>query len=358
MSTDVRTILFMVDWLIYTLKDPVNLAIRYVGYTTKSVQHRLKSHLHEAKRHQRDRRTKWLFSLLRNNLEPIYEIIQTGHGNGWREAEIFWIAHHRAAGCDLVNGTNGGDGVLGGWGTHEERSAAAKRSMASRTPEQRRAGALAMLAATTPEQRRENSRKAARSMSPEKQRRNGIIGAKYLAEENAKSTPEIRSQRMKRSWATKSIDDRREAARRLNASLTLEQRRLNGIKVMESRSTEERREFGRIGRMAADPANIAASRTHEERSDSAKSWYARTTAEWRAERARNMVAARWSKATPEMRAAATENARKARKKKTLTRNGETKTMREWSDLLGIKYELIAQRLSRGWTDEQALSGKR
>jgi hypothetical protein len=45
-------------------------------------------------------------------VRPVYQVIQTGHGDGWQEAERFWIAEHRKN-CDLVNLTDGGDGTPG-----------------------------------------------------------------------------------------------------------------------------------------------------------------------------------------------------------------------------------------------------
>lgn len=38
----------------------------------------------------------------------------------------------------------------------------------------------------------------------------------------------------------------------------------------------------------------------------------------------------------------------------ITYNGETKTMKEWSDTVGISYYALRQRLNRGWDIEKAL----
>lgn len=38
----------------------------------------------------------------------------------------------------------------------------------------------------------------------------------------------------------------------------------------------------------------------------------------------------------------------------ITYNGETKTMKEWSDTVGISYYALRQRINRGWDIEKAL----
>jgi homospermidine synthase len=39
----------------------------------------------------------------------------------------------------------------------------------------------------------------------------------------------------------------------------------------------------------------------------------------------------------------------------LTHNGETKTVRQWADALGMPYGKLRSRIKRGWTTERALS---
>ena len=41
----------------------------------------------------------------------------------------------------------------------------------------------------------------------------------------------------------------------------------------------------------------------------------------------------------------------------ITYNGETHTMMEWSRLLNIEYDLIRNRLKRGWSVKKALTRK-
>jgi hypothetical protein len=49
--------------------------------------------------------------------------------------------------------------------------------------------------------------------------------------------------------------------------------------------------------------------------------------------------------------------RNKRNTKLLTYNGQTKSMAEWADELGIKYSTIRSRLRYGWSDSEALIGR-
>ena len=92
-------------YFIYTLRDPRDGKIRYVGITTQPVRKRLTSHLRTARSGARWHSARWLAQLLKENLQPQIEVLEkTGNAN----REIFWIAHFLAAGCDLTNGTEGG----------------------------------------------------------------------------------------------------------------------------------------------------------------------------------------------------------------------------------------------------------
>lgn len=95
---------------IYVLKCPFTGAVRYVGKGT-SLKARLRQHISEArigkvKSHKCD----WIRSTLRRGARPIMEIDEiVPDSESWKEAEQRRIAHYWAAGCDLTNGTDGGD---------------------------------------------------------------------------------------------------------------------------------------------------------------------------------------------------------------------------------------------------------
>ena len=99
-------------WIIYALVDPRDPgAIRYVG-KAKDASKRLNEHLAEARTSKReDHRLHWLRKLASCSVEPIVAILETGKGDGWKEAERKWIKHFRDMGSRLVNGTDGGEGV-------------------------------------------------------------------------------------------------------------------------------------------------------------------------------------------------------------------------------------------------------
>jgi hypothetical protein len=106
-------------WEIYTLTDPRTLRARYVGITHHP-KNRYGVHLATAKKGH-SHRANWINSLLKLTLRPIYLTIEYGQGAGWQEREKFWITVHRKF-CDLVNGTDGGDGALGRTPSAETRA--------------------------------------------------------------------------------------------------------------------------------------------------------------------------------------------------------------------------------------------
>lgn len=102
-------------WYIYTLHDPREPGVvRYVGWTC-DLKKRFKGHLVLAK-NGRDKTYcgNWKRSLLRDGILPVMQVIESGVGPGWDEAEKKWIAHFRSVhGAKLTNLANGGGGVLG-----------------------------------------------------------------------------------------------------------------------------------------------------------------------------------------------------------------------------------------------------
>lgn len=99
-------------WHVYTLHDPREPGvIRYVGWTIDPKK-RLYKHISDAKL-GRDQTYcgNWKRSLLRDGVRPILTVIETGKGDGWKEAEVRWVAHFQ--GRRLTNLTEGGEGTLG-----------------------------------------------------------------------------------------------------------------------------------------------------------------------------------------------------------------------------------------------------
>lgn len=97
---------------IYCLKDPESGDVRYVGWSIDP-RSRLKSHIKVAKNgRENNHRTNWIKSLLRRGAVPVLEVLETGIID-FTSAERAWISHFREMGCNLTNGTDGGEGMLG-----------------------------------------------------------------------------------------------------------------------------------------------------------------------------------------------------------------------------------------------------
>lgn len=97
---------------IYILICPITGRVRYVGKTTNPKK-RFCNHLTDAKK-EKNYRANWIRSLTAQGLKPIVEIIAQVPDIQWPQWEIDYIAAFRSMGCDLVNGTDGGEGFESG----------------------------------------------------------------------------------------------------------------------------------------------------------------------------------------------------------------------------------------------------
>ena len=102
----------MRPWVIYALSDPRDGRTRYIGITFRARQ-RMNEHLSKARKGGRTHRDCWIRSLLRAGVAPVWNVMETGIGPGWPDAERLVIAMCKAAGDELVNHTAGGDGTPG-----------------------------------------------------------------------------------------------------------------------------------------------------------------------------------------------------------------------------------------------------
>lgn len=67
----------MVTTFFYTLNCPFSGDIKYVGRTVNP-QNRIRHHIYEAKKNNRNKRERWIIYLLRRNKEPIMKILWSG----------------------------------------------------------------------------------------------------------------------------------------------------------------------------------------------------------------------------------------------------------------------------------------
>lgn len=100
---------------IYGWCDPVSGDLRYIGKSNNPVA-RLKGHFAEARKnpsqnHRLNLLRKWALEQVRPQLILLLEVQK----RDWAFWERDLIAHFRHLGCDLVNGTEGGDGGDTGW---------------------------------------------------------------------------------------------------------------------------------------------------------------------------------------------------------------------------------------------------
>lgn len=147
---------------IYALTDPRTNEVRYIGKAV-DVGRRLRRHLKDARDGRADHKSRWIASLLREDLIPLVLVLDECDDTIWKVRECYWIAHYRARGVDLTNCKDGGDGLepdavtrakmraakLGkpahnrgkspGNETRKKQSEAARRKFAAMTPEQRQA---------------------------------------------------------------------------------------------------------------------------------------------------------------------------------------------------------------------------
>jgi hypothetical protein len=94
---------------IYALCDPRTGTIRYVGKASDPAR-RYRRHLKDGRDGKTDHKSRWIASLLGAGVAPRLLVLEVCVEAIWKVRECHWIATLRAAGCDLTNCTDGGDG--------------------------------------------------------------------------------------------------------------------------------------------------------------------------------------------------------------------------------------------------------
>jgi len=92
---------------IYGLIDPSTNQLRYVGKTV-DINRRYRRHINERFIHD-SHKDRWIRKLIDNNLKPEIIILDIVSEVDWKFWEIHYISYFKHIGCNLTNGTNGGD---------------------------------------------------------------------------------------------------------------------------------------------------------------------------------------------------------------------------------------------------------
>jgi len=103
--------------IIYSLIDPRNGMIRYIGKTTESLSSRYSKHIYNATRHNRHspHLCNWIRSVIAKGSHPIIGVLEEVlDDRNLGDVERSWISLYRYKDLsDLVNATDGGDGSPG-----------------------------------------------------------------------------------------------------------------------------------------------------------------------------------------------------------------------------------------------------
>lgn len=102
------TCMNMKSAFIYTLTDPRDGKIKYVGKTI-NIDHRFKSHLWKNK-NDKTIKNHWIQHLIKQGLKPEIETIDIVPECQWQFWEQYWICQVKSWGFSLKNGDNGGLG--------------------------------------------------------------------------------------------------------------------------------------------------------------------------------------------------------------------------------------------------------
>lgn len=97
---------------IYALVDPRTSGIRYIG-KADDPERRLRQHVDQSKRGKYHRAC-WIRTLLSSGLLPVIQIVDEVLQTEWQSVEAAYIEYFINDGCDLVNGTPGGEGFGSG----------------------------------------------------------------------------------------------------------------------------------------------------------------------------------------------------------------------------------------------------
>lgn len=116
---------------IYALCEYPSWKVRYIGKTVHFIHERHKAHIRAARRGSDLPVYRWIRKKLQARERLAIKLIEYVKPNAdWAARERYWIDHYRASTGDILNLTDGGEGLAGHSfdATHRQRIAAALRS--------------------------------------------------------------------------------------------------------------------------------------------------------------------------------------------------------------------------------------
>lgn len=179
---------------IYSLHDPRDGLVRYIGKTVNSPESRFKAHIREGGATSSLMRS-WINELKSLSLIPELHIVAKCEPSKLDELEMFYIAEHRSIGFDLFNILRGGDGATLESYTEDVRLAmsASAKARFQREGERERNRIAQVNAHKNPETREKNRKKAIARMSSKEARE--VVSADrkkfFSLEENRKRQSQI-----------------------------------------------------------------------------------------------------------------------------------------------------------------------
>lgn len=115
------------NWVIYTISDPRDFAVRYVGFTSRPMKIRKSAHMSNARAGNNSPVYRWIRKLMASGLSPIFTVIESGIGDSWVEREMYWIAYYRSVDRrKMLNCSDGGEGTIGVKLTADQRDRISK----------------------------------------------------------------------------------------------------------------------------------------------------------------------------------------------------------------------------------------
>lgn len=100
-------------YTIYALSDPRTAIIRYIGVSVRP-KARYNEHVSLALRGGTRYVSRWIQTLLAENLRPTYHVLEECTAKNWTRREQYWIAYYKSdLFAQLTNLTDGGEGFVG-----------------------------------------------------------------------------------------------------------------------------------------------------------------------------------------------------------------------------------------------------